>query len=80
MDENNHNIELIIVFYLIGLCCLIIFDIIIKIEREKNYNKSMKELKKNYQQFYNNKFYRSKINKKMKKEFYNKYILPKKNN
>jgi len=40
----------------------------------------MKELKKNYQQFYNNKFYSSKINKKMKKEFYNKYILPKKNN
>ncbi len=85
MDDNNRFIGIIIIFYSVLIASLLIFDIIIKMKEVKhirNYykNKSIEELKKYYEDFYNNKDFNTITNKKMKKEFYNNYILPKKNN
>ena len=85
MDDNNQFIGIIIIFYSVLIASLLIFDIIIKMKEVKhirNYykNKSIEELKKYYEDFYNNKDFNTITNKKMKKEFYNNYILPKKNN
>ena len=85
MDDNNQFIGIIIIFYSVLISSLLIFDIIIKMKEVKhirNYykNKSIEELKKYYEDFYNNKDFNTITNKKMKKEFYNNYILPKKNN
>ena len=85
MDDNNRFIGIIIIFYSVLIASLLIFDIIIKmkkVKRIRNYykNKSIEELKQYYEDFYHNKDFNTKTNKRMKKEFYNNYILPKKNN
>lgn len=85
MEDNNHYIGIIVIFYSVLLSSILIIDIIIKIKRSnriRNYykNKNIEELKKYYEDFYHNKDFKTKTNKRMKKEFYNNYILPKKNN